>query len=285
MNAIELSHVEKNYGQFQIRDLNLVLPSGYIMGLIGENGAGKSTTIKMILDLVKKDQGEIKVFGKDMKESVVENKEDIGIVLDESQFPDGVTIDQVNKIMRNIYRKWDEEEFYRLTDYFSLPRKKKRFKEFSRGMQRKLSIAVAMSHNAKLLILDEPTSGLDPVVRDEILELFNDFTREEDHSILISSHIVGDLEKLCDYVAFIQKGKLVICEEKDRLLESYGIFKCSKDELEELDSQAIVGLRDYGYGVEVLAEKCLLPEQYQTEVPSLEDIIIFLSKKERRGSR
>lgn len=283
MNAIELSHVEKSYGQFQLKDLNLCLPSGYIMGLIGENGAGKSTTIKMILDLVKKDQGEIRIFGESIEDSIVESKEDIGIVLDEAQFPDGVTVDQVNHIMKNIYQQWDEEEFYRLVDFFSLPRKKKRFKEFSKGMQRKLSIAVAMSHHAKLLILDEPTSGLDPVVRDEILDLFNAFTLEEDHTILISSHIVGDLEKLCDYVAFLQKGKLLICEEKDQLLESYGILKCSKEELQELDDEAVAGIRDYGYGVEALVRKSRLPEGYQTEAAALEDIIIFLSKKERRG--
>ena len=285
MNAVEMRHVEKNYGQFQIRDLNLCLPSGYIMGLIGENGAGKSTTIKMILNLIRMDQGEIRVFGEKTEDSPADSKEEIGIVLDESQFPEGVTVEQVNKIMKNIYKKWDEEEFYRLTDYFSLPRKKKRFKEFSRGMQRKLSIAVAMAHNAKLLILDEPTSGLDPVVRDEILDLFNDFTRDENHSILISSHIVGDLEKLCDYVAFIQKGRLMICEEKDQLLESYGILKCSEEELAELDEQAVAGIRDYGYGVEALVEKCWFPEGYQTEAPSLEDIIIFLSKRERRGMK
>ncbi len=285
MNAVEMRHVEKNYGQFQIRDLNLCLPSGYIMGLIGENGAGKSTTIKMILNLIRMDQGEIRVFGEKTEDSPADSKEEIGIVLDESQFPEGVTVEQVNKIMKNIYKKWDEEEFYRLTDYFSLPRKKKHFKEFSRGMQRKLSIAVAMAHNAKLLILDEPTSGLDPVVRDEILDLFNDFTRDENHSILISSHIVGDLEKLCDYVAFIQKGRLMICEEKDQLLESYGILKCSEEELAELDEQAVAGIRDYGYGVEALVEKCWLPEGYQTEAPSLEDIIIFLSKRERRGMK
>lgn len=285
MNAVEMRHVEKNYGQFQIRDLNLCLPSGYIMGLIGENGAGKSTTIKMILNLIRMDQGEIRVFGEKNEDSPADSKEEIGIVLDESQFPEGVTVEQVNKIMKSIYKKWDEEEFYRLTDYFSLPRKKKRFKEFSRGMQRKLSIAVAMAHNAKLLILDEPTSGLDPVVRDEILDLFNDFTRDENHSILISSHIVGDLEKLCDYVAFIQKGRLIICEEKDQLLESYGILKCSEEELAELDEQAVAGVRDYGYGVEALVEKCRLPEGYQTEATSLEDIIIFLSKRERRGMK
>lgn len=285
MNAVEMRHVEKNYGQFQIRDLNLCLPSGYIMGLIGENGAGKSTTIKMILNLIRMDQGEIRVFGEKTEDSPADSKEEIGIVLDESQFPEGVTVEQVNKIMKSIYKKWDEEEFYRLTDYFSLPRKKKRFKEFSRGMQRKLSIAVAMAHNAKLLILDEPTNGLDPVVRDEILDLFNDFTRDENHSILISSHIVGDLEKLCDYVAFIQKGRLIICEEKDQLLESYGILKCSEEELAELDEQAVAGVRDYGYGVEALVEKCRLPEGYQTEATSLEDIIIFLSKRERRGMK
>ena len=285
MNAIEMRHVEKDYGQFQIKDLNLCLPSGYIMGLIGENGAGKSTTIKMILDLVRKDHGEIRVFGEKTEDSLASSKEEIGIVLDESQFPEGITEEQVNKIMKNIYKKWDEEEFYRLTDFFSLPRKKKRFKEFSRGMQRKLSIAVAMSHNAKLLILDEPTSGLDPVVRDEILDLFNDFTRDENHSILISSHIVGDLEKLCDYIAFIQKGRLIICGEKDQMLEAYGILKCSEEELEELDQQAVAGIRDYGYGVEALVEKSRIPEGYQTEVPTLEDIIIFLSKKERRGMK
>ena len=206
MNALEIRNLTKTYPGFALDNLSLILPSGCIMGLIGENGAGKSTTIKLILDMIHKDSGSIIILGKDNTDGIELTKEDIGVVMDEVGIPECLTVKQVGKVMKNTFRNWDDAEYARLVQKLALP-DQKQFKEFSRGMKMKLGIAIALSHNAKLLILDEATSGLDPVVRDEVVEMLSDFTRDENHSILISSHIVSDLEKLCDYIAFIHKGK------------------------------------------------------------------------------
>ena len=209
MNALEIKNLTKTFSGFKLDNLSLTLPSGCIMGLIGENGAGKSTTIKLILDILHKDSGTITVLGKDNTDNIRLTKEDVGVVMDEVGIPECLTPKQVGRIMQDTFRNWNAEEYTRLLQKLSLPENQP-FKNFSRGMKMKLGIAIAMSHNAKLLILDEATSGLDPVVRDEVVEMFSDFTREENHSILISSHIVSDLEKLCDYVAFLHKGKLLV---------------------------------------------------------------------------
>ena len=217
MNALEIKNLNKSFSGFQLNNLNLNLPTGCIMGLIGENGAGKSTTIKLILDMLHKDSGTITILGKDNNNNIELLKEDIGVVMDEVGIPECFTAKQVGKVMKHSYRNWDKAEYARLLQKLSIPDNKP-FSDLSRGMKMKLGIAIAMSHGAKLLLLDEPTSGLDPVVRDEVVEMFYDFTRDENHSILISSHIVSDLERLCDYVAFLHKGKLLLCEEKDVLL-------------------------------------------------------------------
>ena len=196
MNAIEMKHVSKTYGSFAIKDLNLTLPEGCIMGLVGENGAGKSTTIRLLMHSVTKEAGEIKVLGVDnTSKEFLGVREDVGVVLDEAYFPEVLNGWDVNKIMKHTYKNWEEETFFRYLDQFHVERQKK-FKDYSKGMKMKLAIAVALSHKAKLLILDEATGGLDPIVRDEILDIFNEFTREEGHSVLISSHIVSDLEKI-----------------------------------------------------------------------------------------
>lgn len=278
MNAIEINNLTKEYKDFKLDDISLALPSGYIMGLIGENGAGKSTTIKLLLNAINADKGEINILGKSNKDNFKATKEDIGVVLDEAHFPEGVNAKQVNVIMRNTYKNWDEKVFFEYINKFSLPLKKS-FKDFSRGMKMKLMIAVALSHDAKLLILDEATSGLDPIVRDEILDLFYDFTRDESHSILISSHIVSDLEKLCDYIAFLHKGKLLFVEEKDILLENYRILKCSNAEFDDVDRDAIKGLRRTDYGVEALVIKDMVNPAFKLEKPNIEDIIVFMAKE------
>ena len=219
MNAIELSLINKSFGDFAIRDLNLVVPSGTICGLVGENGAGKSTTIRLLMGALRPDSGTSQVLGVDVSSPEFrEVKEDVGMVLDEAYFPESLNAVQVGKIMAATYRRWDQNLYDGYVRRFDLPLKKQ-FKDFSRGMRMKLAIAAALSHRPKLLVLDEATAGLDPIVRDEVLDIFNEFTREEDHSILISSHILSDLEKLCDYIAFIHKGNLLFCEEKDQLLE------------------------------------------------------------------
>ena len=279
MNAIELSHIHKSFGAFAIRDLCLEVPSGTICGLVGENGAGKSTTIRLLMGALRPDSGEARVLGTDVGSPEFRAvKEDVGVVLDEAYFPEVLNAAQVGKLMASTYRRWDAALYESYLRRFDLP-EKKAFKDFSRGMRMKLAIAVALSHQPKLLVLDEATAGLDPIVRDEVLDIFNEFTREEDHSILISSHILSDLEKLCDYIAFLHKGRLLFCDEKDRLLETYGIFTDSAEQLECLMPEAIVAREGNGYGgVRALVRRDLAPSGFQLERPTVEDIILFLVK-------
>ena len=273
MNAIELKDLEKHYRDFDLR-VSLSLPQGCILGLVGENGAGKSTTIRMLLGMTKPDGGSLQVLGQPKAD-----KEQIGVVLDEPAFPECLTAKQVSKIMAGIFRNWDKAAFEGYLKKLSLP-ENKTFKEFSRGMKMKLSIAVALSHHPKLLVLDEPTSGLDPVVRDEVVELFADFARQEDHSVLISSHIVSDLEKLCDYVAFLHKGKLLLCEERDALREEYGLAQLSKTDFEALDPAVVVGARRSPYGVSAILRRSDAPVGVPMEPVSIEDLFILMVKGE-----
>lgn len=275
MNALEIKNLNKSFGDFKLDNLSLTLPSGCIMGLIGENGAGKSTTIKLILDILHKDSGYVTVLGRDNEKLT---KEDVGVVMDEAGIPECLTPEQVGKVMANIFKNWDSAEYARLIKEFALP-EKKAYKEFSRGMKMKLSIAVAMSHNAKLLLLDEPTSGLDPVVRDEVVGLFYDFTRDEEHSILISSHIVSDLEKLCDYIAFLHKGKLLLCEEKDMLLSEYGIIHCTAAQLSEIGEDAVKHRKENPYGVEAIVSRDKIPDGIQVSPISIEELFIYMVKE------
>ena len=279
MNAIQLSHINKSFGDFAIRDLCLEVPSGTICGLVGENGAGKSTTIRLLMGALRPDSGSARVLGTDVSSPEFRAvKEDIGVVLDEAYFPESLNAVQVGNIMAGTYRRRDQGLYDGYLKRFDLPLKKQ-FKDFSRGMRMKLAIAVALSHQPKLLVLDEATAGLDPIVRDEVLDLFNEFTREEDHSILISSHILSDLEKLCDYIAFLHKGDLLFCEEKDRLLEEYGIFEDSRENLDCLMPEAIVAREETRYGgVRALVRRDLAPAGFRMEKPSVEDIILFLVK-------
>jgi len=279
MNAIELSHICKDFGSFAIQDLTLAVPSGTICGLVGENGAGKSTTIRLLCGALRPDSGTASVLGVDVgSPEFLAAKEDIGVVLDEAYFPESLNAVQVGKILAATYRRWDQALYEGYLARFGLPAGKQ-FKDYSRGMRMKLAIAAALSHRPKLLVLDEATAGLDPIVRDEILEIFNDFTREEDHSILISSHILSDLEKLCDYIAFLHQGRLLFCEEKDRLLEEYGIFSDTAAQLECLLPEAIVAREPNGYGgVRALVRRELAPVGWQLERASVEDIILFLVK-------
>ena len=279
MNAIELSHINKSFGDFAIRDLNLTVPSGTICGLVGENGAGKSTTIRLLMGVLRPDSGTASVLGADVSSPEFrEVKEDVGVVLDEAYFPESLNAVQVGRILAATYRRWDQKLYDGYLKRFDLP-EKKQFKDFSRGMRMKLAIAVALSHQPKLLVLDEATAGLDPIVRDEVLDIFNEFTREEDHSILISSHILSDLEKLCDYIAFIHKGDLLFCEEKDQLLEQYGIFEDSRENLDCLQPEAIVAREESRYGgVRALVKRDLAPTGFRLEKPTVEDVVLFLVK-------
>lgn len=279
MNAIELNHVTKEFPGFTLRDLTLSVPQGTICGLVGENGAGKSTTIRLLMGALRPDSGTCSALGVDAASpEFLEAKEDIGVVLDEAYFPEVLTPQLVGKVMAKTYRRWDGAAYQGYLTRFSLP-EKKMFKDFSRGMKMKLAIAVALSHDPKLLVLDEATSGLDPIVRDEVLEIFNEFTRAEDHSILISSHILSDLEKLCDYIAFLHQGQLLFCEEKDALLEQYGIFVGTAEQADSLLPEAVAGREAGGMGgVRCLVRRDMVPATLELERPTVEDIILFLVK-------
>ena len=278
MNALEIKNLCKAYPGFRLDNLNLSLPQGCILGLIGENGAGKSTTIKCILDLVRADSGSVTILGQDNRENIRLNREDIGVVLDEVGIPECLTAVQVGKVMKSLFKNWDSARFSDLLTQLSIP-KNKLFKEFSRGMKMKLGIAVAMSHGAKLLILDEATSGLDPVVRDEVVTMLSDFTREEGHSILISSHIVSDLEKLCDYIAFLHQGKLMLCEEKDILLAKYGIVHCTHQQIPLLSPAAVLHRKENPYGAEVLVLRDGVPADWKISPVSIEELFLFMVKE------
>ena len=277
MNAIEIKDLCKNYPGFSLDHVNLTLPCGCIMGLVGENGAGKSTTIRLILDMIARDSGTITLLGKDNRENIRLLKEDIGVVLDEVGIPACLNSKQVGKIMANTFRNWEQAVYDTLLEKLAVPPEKP-FKDFSKGMKMKLGIAIALSHRPKLLILDEATSGLDPVVRDEVLDLFSEFTREESHAVLISSHIVSDLEKICDYIAFLHRGKLLLCEEKDALKEKYGILRCSKDQLSALPPEAVIGRKETAYGVEAIAARDAVPAGLSLSPIDIEELFIFMVK-------
>lgn len=278
MNALEIRNLTKSFKDFRLDNLSLTLPSGCIMGLIGENGAGKSTTIKLILDIIHKDGGSIKILGEDNEKNIKMTKEDIGVVMDDVGLPECLNAKQVGKVMKHTFKNWDQDEYNHLLTKFSIP-DKKQFKDFSRGMKMKLGIAIAMSHGAKLLLLDEATSGLDPVVRDEVVEMFYDFTRDEGHSILISSHIVSDLEKLCDYIAFLHKGKLLLCEEKDVLLSEYGIIHCSSEELAHIEPQFIKHKKETSYGIEAIVLREKTPADFKISPITIEELFLFMVKE------
>ena len=282
MNAIDIRGITKQYRDFTLGPLDLALPMGCVLGLVGENGAGKSTTIRLIMNAVSRDGGEVQVMGlNNLSPEFREMKEDIGVVLDETCVPEFITARQLGKILSGAYRNWDEAAYNSWLNRFQLPPNKK-YKEYSRGMTMKLGIAAALSHGAKLLLLDEATSGLDPMVREELLEVFAEFAAQDDHAVLISSHIVSDLEKICDYIAFIHKGKLMLCEEKDMLLERYGLLKCSPQELAAIDPAIIHGKRIGEYGAEALVDRDRAPRDLLVERPTLEDIILYLAKEEVR---
>lgn len=282
-NAIELSHIQKTFPQFALRDVNLAVPTGTICGLVGENGAGKSTLIRILMGALRPESGRATVLGADTAApDFPAVREDIGVVLDEGCFPETLTAPQVGRIMAATYRRWEQDTFDAYCKRFGLP-EKTAFKDYSRGMKMKLTIAAALSHQARLLVLDEATAGLDPIVRDEILDIFYEFTRDETHSVLISSHILSDLEKICDYIAFLHEGQLLFCEEKDALLETYGIFNDTAEQAEALMPEAVVVRETTPYGgVRALVRRELAPVGFQLEKPTIEDIILFLAKGEKQ---
>lgn len=280
--AIEVQGLTKHYPGFTLDQVSFSVPAGSIVGFIGENGAGKSTTIKAVLDLIRTDGGEVRLMGRKNGAAFPEIKEQIGVVFDESYFPDNLRITDVDKIMKSIFRNWDSAVFFSYCHRFELP-DKKIIKNFSRGMKMKLSIAAALSHQTKLLILDEATSGLDPVVRNEILDIFREFIQDEDHTVFLSSHITSDIERIADYILLIHKGRVLLFEEKDTLLDEYGIVRCTPEQAKTLDESQIAGIRRNQFETEVLvkdAEEIKRRGDLVVDRAALEDILLFTVKNE-----
>ncbi|MDO5725232.1 MAG: ABC transporter ATP-binding protein [Tissierellia bacterium] len=281
MNTIEIKNLTKNFKDFKLGPIDLNIPKGSIVGFIGENGAGKSTTIKLILNLLNKDSGDIKIFGKNLHENHKEIMNDIGVVFDDLNLPKELAIKDYYSIFKGMFENWDEEKFFYYMKTFQLPENRK-IKELSRGMKMKFSLAIALSHNAKLMIMDEPTSGLDPVARDEILDILLEFIQSDENTVFISSHILTDLQKVADYIAFIHKGQLKFMEEKDALTDEFAILQCDKETAISLSKAAIIGRKSGQFGEKLLVRRELVPSGLDLERPSIEDIMLFFIRGEGR---
>ena len=269
----------KHYKNFQIEDVSFEVPDGMVVGLIGENGAGKSTIIKSVLGAVRPDCGQILFNGAEIGEAGKGERQKISFVLDDTGLPMELNLVMLDNVLSCIYDKWDCAKFRSLKQNFALPDKKP-IKEFSKGMKMKAAIAVALSYDSKLLILDEPTSGLDPVVRDDILEMIYNYNKDGNRSVLLSSHITSDLEKICDYIVYIHEGRIIFNEEKDELLNKYAIYSIDERQLRELEQGAPVRVLRREYGMEVLAKKDKMPQDFEYKPVTLDDIMLFYSKGE-----
>ncbi|AGY75662.1 ABC transporter ATP-binding protein [Clostridium autoethanogenum] len=276
--AISVRGLNKTYKNFSLKNVSFSVPKGSIVGFIGENGAGKTTTLKAILNLISRESGEIKILGRDNIKDEKYIKEQIGVVFDESNFHDTLNAKNISKFMAKIYKQWDSNLFFNYLDKFQVP-KDKIVKEFSRGMKMKLCIAVALAHNPKLLILDEATGGLDPVAREEILDIFLDFIQDEEHSILLSSHVTSDLDKIADYITFIHEGQIVFSKSKDDLRENMGMLKCGASDFNNLSKEEFINYRKNQFGYEVLInDKYDFIKKHPKLVvdnTSIEDVMLF----------
>lgn len=284
-NAIEIKKLVKEYdSNFKLGEINLEIPSGCIIGLIGENGAGKTTLIKSILNIINTDNGSIKIFGRDNKRDEKIIKEDIGVVLDDMFFPEILVPKDINSILKDVYKNWDQELFYKYLDEFNIPLNKK-IKLLSKGMRKKLELASAFAHHPKLLILDEPTSGLDPVVRGEILDIFLKFTCDCEHTILFSTHITSDLENVSDKIIFIDKGIVLLNETRDNIMDNYGILKCDIDSFDKIDKEDIISYKKNKYDYQILvSNKKKIYKKYKDFVLdkiTLDDLMVLMIKGER----
>lgn len=283
--AIEIKNLVKRYDDnFQLGELSLDIPAGEIIGLIGENGAGKTTLIKSILDILITNKGEIKIFGKNLKNNEINIKEDIGVVLDNSFFPEVLNAKDINSVMQSIYKTWDSKLYFDYLANFNIPITSS-IKKLSKGMQKKLEIATALAHRPKLLILDEPTSGLDPVVRNEVLDIFLKFIEDDEHTILFSTHITSDLEHIADEIVFINDGKVLLNKTRDDILDNYGILKCSEEEFNKIDKKDCVAYKKNKYNYEILvSDKEKISKKYKNMVVdkiTLEELMVIMIKGDK----
>ena len=284
-NAIEVKELTKRYDGFTLDKVSFTVPRGSIMGFIGQNGAGKTTTINSILGIIGYDGGEISLLGLDAKKDMQTIRGDISAVFDELPLPEELNADHINFIMRDIYERWSEETFFAYLERFNLPRKKQVGK-FSKGMKMKMQIAIALSHEAKLLIMDEATTGLDPVVRNEILDIFLEYLQDDSRSILMSSHITTDLEKIADCVTFIDGGKILLTGYKDDILMSHGVLKCTREQYKTIDREDIVSARLNDFGASAMvadieAARAKYPD-IMTEPTTLEEIMLFYVNRRQK---
>ena len=284
MNALEIKKLNKTFKEFSIKNIDLELPKGYILGYIGQNGAGKTSTIKLIMNQLKKDSGEIKVFGKEYEDDEVEYKDMIGFIGDECYFPTCFTLKDIINTLKDFYNSFDEAKFKEYVNKWGLPYEKK-IKEFSKGMKAKLSFASVLSRDTKLLLLDEPTSGLDPVVRSEVLEILQDYISDGERSVIFSTHIMSDLEKITDYLYFINKGEKVFFDTTETVLENYLIVKGGKEDLNLEVKEKLIGYKTTNIGFKGLIyskDREFLDKSLLFEKPSMEDIVVFYINREER---
>ena len=284
-NAIEIRGLTKRYDGFTLDNISFSVPKGSIMGFIGQNGAGKTTTIRALLNIIKCDGGSIKILGLDHIQNEYEVKEQIAAVFDEIPFHESFNANQIAVMFRGLYRNWDEQKYFEYLDRFSLPRKKK-ISKFSKGMKMKLQIAAALSHGARLLIMDEATTGLDPVVRNEILDIFREYLQDEENSILMSSHITSDLDKIADCVTFIDRGKILLTGCKDDILDSHGLLKCTKEDFREISPEDYISARVTDFGAEAMvSDRETAKRKYSgalIEKTNLEEIMLFYVNREKK---
>lgn len=284
INTVEIRNLKKNYSDFNLEIDKLNIPSGEVIGLIGENGAGKTTLIKLILNAINKESGEIKIFNKrlDDYENII--KEDIGVVLDNSFFPETLNPQNIDSIMKDIYKNWDSELFYKYLSDFNIKRNQI-LKSMSKGMRKKVEIAASLSHHPKLLILDEATSGLDPVVRNEILDIFLNFMEDDEHTIILSTHITSDLEHIADRIVFINNGKIVLESDCDEIMDNYAILKCDLDKFDKIDKNDIISFKKNKYDYEILIkdkEKCKKKyTDFIVDKITLENLMLLIIKGEK----
>ena len=280
-NAIEIKNLSKSYEDFCLNNIILNIPKGSIVGLIGENGAGKSTLISSLLGIIKSSYEELKIFGMDFKTDEIQIKKDIAVIFDTTHYDNEFTPKFIGQILSKVYSNWDQATYLKYIHQFNLPMKKK-IKKFSRGMKMKLEFAIAFSHDAKLLILDEATSGLDPIIRDEILSIIREYTEDENHTVLMSSHITSDLDKISDYIAYIHEGELLFMKPYDELREEYGVLHVGKELLDSLNREDIIGYTKGAYSYTILVKNRLAIQSVFKDLeimrPTVEEIMLFYAK-------